>query len=47
VKITVLLEASELRAIARVASEAGMVASTWIRQAAVARLRGTSGGTTP
>jgi hypothetical protein len=45
-KVSVLFEASELRAIARAASEAGLAASTWIRQAALARLRANQGGTT-
>ena len=41
-KVSVVFEAAELRTIARAAREAGEAASTWIRQAALARLHATT-----
>jgi hypothetical protein len=40
-KVSVVFEAAELRTIARAAREAGEATSTWIRLAALARLRAT------
>jgi hypothetical protein len=41
----VLLEASEVRAIERAAEDAGVSVSAWLRRAALAMLRATTGRT--
>jgi hypothetical protein len=43
-KLTVLVEAAELRAIEQAARDAGVPVSAWLRRAALAMLRDVQGG---